>query len=112
MRYLRSKRNSWPECIQEVWVWGSCLSCKEGKKEQNPVTEVYEINSFSKSAIHRHQDTLLINEPWSNQTNMNTEEDSSPDWSDWTVNNHIHQSCSSSRNRMLIQLKHYHSEET
>jgi hypothetical protein len=35
---------------------------KEGRKEQNPATEVYETNSFSKSATHRRQDTLLINE--------------------------------------------------
>jgi hypothetical protein len=45
----------WPECIQGVWVWGSCLSHKEGGKEQNPATEVYETNSFSKSATHRHK---------------------------------------------------------
>jgi hypothetical protein len=54
----------------------------------------------------------LINETWSDQTDMSTEEDSPPDWSNEQSTIIYTQSRSSSRNRTSIQLKHYCSEET
>jgi hypothetical protein len=59
--FVKTSTVCWSECIQEVWVWGSCLSCKEAKRTKPHNRSLWN-QFFSKSATHRRWDTLLVNE--------------------------------------------------